>query len=151
MKVRLVEKEDIDAIVEMSRDNAKTRPNLKFNEVRTRATIVQSILKGSPVIFVVESKGEVIGFLMANYFVYHAFDGLFTVQEVLYVKPEKRGSRAAVLLMKALIAWSKRLGAVEIIGGNDNETNSDRTAKFLSHFGFKKVGHAMRMELDHGR
>lgn len=151
MEVRFAKVQDMDDIVEMSRENAKTRPGLVFNEVRTRATVVDYLEKASPSMWVCEDKGEVIGLLVADFYVYRAFDGLFTTQEVLFVKPEKRGSRAATLLMRELISWSKMLGAKEIIGGNDNEDNSERTAKFLGHFGFRKVGYAMRMELGDGR
>jgi hypothetical protein len=46
--------------------------------------------------------------------------------------------------MNELIRWSKMLGAVEITGGNDNSYKSERTAKFLKHFGFEQVGFFMR-------
>ena len=146
MKVRFAELRDIEDIVAMSRHNAETRPELKFNELRTRATIADYFVKASPSMWVAEDEGQVIGLLVADFAVYRAFDGLFTTQEVLYVKPEKRGSRAATMLMRTLIAWSDSLGAIEIMGGNDNEFNSERTAKFLSHFGFRKVGYAMRRD-----
>lgn len=151
MKVRFATKDDMDEIVEMARANAETRPGLTFNEMRARATVVDYLLKASPTIWVVENAGGVCGMLIANFYPYSAFDGLFTTQEVLYVKPEKRGSRAATMLMKELISWSNMLGAREIIGGNDNEFNSDRTARFLEHFGFRKVGYAMRREAENGR
>lgn len=147
MKVRFAEVGDMDEMVEMARDNAKTRPNLTFNEVRTRAAIVDYLTTARPSMWVAEKDGALYGLLVADFYIHRYFDGLFTTQEVLYVKPEKRGTRAATLLMRELIAWSKGLGAREIIGGNDNEYNSDRTAKFLSHFGFRSVGHAMRLEL----
>lgn len=147
MKVRFAEERDIDEMVEMARDNAKTRPNLTFNEVRTRASIVEYLMTAQPTMWVAEKDDVLYGLLVADFYVYRYFDGLFTTQEVLYVKPEKRGTRAATLLMRELIAWSNRLGAREIVGGNDNEYNSDRTARFLSHFGFRNVGHAMRLEL----
>ena len=147
MHVRFAEKRDMEAIVEMARANAESRPNLTFNETRTRAAVVDYLTSAKPTFWVVEDKDDVIGFLCADFLIYRAFDGLFTVQEVIYVKPEKRGTRAATLLMKTLISWSEYLGAKEIIGGVDNEQNIDRTAKFLSHFGFKKVGYAMRKEV----
>jgi GNAT superfamily N-acetyltransferase len=62
----------------------------------------------------------------------------------LFVKPEKRGTRAATLLTRQLIEWAEIIGAQEIVGGNDNEFNSERTARFLEHFGFRRVGIAMR-------
>lgn len=98
----------------------------------------------APTIFVVEKDRAVIGFLLADMYSYRASKGIFVTQEVLFVRPEHRGTRAAVALMKHLIAWSKMLGAKEIIGGNDNDFQSERTARFLEHFGFERVGFAMR-------
>lgn len=151
MQVRFAETRDIEELVEMARDNATTRPGLVFNETRTRATIANYFLTADPTLWIAEKDGRLYGLLAATFHAYSYFDGLFTTQEVLYVKPEKRGTRAATLLMKELISWSKQLGAKEIVGGNDNEFNSDRTAKFLSRFGFKGVGYAMRLDLQDGQ
>ena len=145
--MRFAETRDIEDLVEMARDNAKTRPNLKFNETRTRATLADYFLTANPTVWVAEHNGALYGLLVASFHAYAYFDGLFTSQEVLYVKPEKRGTRAATILMRELISWSGMLGAREILGGNDNDTNSERTAKFLTHFGFRNVGHYMRLEL----
>jgi L-amino acid N-acyltransferase YncA len=145
MIVRLALEDDIDAVCELARMNIEeTRPEIAFDEYRCRETYYQYLDTASPTIFVIEDKREVIGFLLADMYSYRAADGLFTTQEVMFVHPAKRGSRASTLLMKQLIAWSKQLGAKEIIGGNDNSFNSERTAKFLEHFGFERVGFSLR-------
>lgn len=151
MFTRLALEEDFDEIVEMARINAKTRPHLTFNEDKCRKTLQSYIDRASPTIFVCEDRRQLVGFLAAGIHEYDAFDGHYTSQQVLFVKPERRGSRAAVLLMKQLVSWSEMLGAEEIIGGNDNEFNSERTAKFLEHFEFKRVGFAMRRIIQDGR
>lgn len=149
MFVRLAMPEDVDAVVEMARENiAETRPDMQFNEAKCRATYQRYLDTASPTIWVVEQRRETVAFLLADMYDYEAADGFFTVQRVIYVAHAHRGSRAAVLLMKTLIAWSLRLGAKEIVGGVDNGFNVERTAKFLEHFGFERVGHAMRMLLD---
>lgn len=148
MKVRLAAPSDEEVLVEMAKINIETtRPGMTFSERRCRETIHDYLEHASPTIFVAEHEGEVYGGLVCDFYEYRAADGLYTVQEVLFVRPEKRGGRAAALLMRELIAWSEMLGAREIIGGNDNEFNSDRTAKFLEHFGFKRVGHSMRRDI----
>lgn len=144
MFVRLVMPEDEDAITEMAKANIEeTRPAMKFLEENCRETFRESIETALPTIWGVEKNRELIAFMMAGMYEYEAAEGLYTTQKVLYVKPEYRGSRAAILLVKNFIEWSKMLGANEIIGGNDNEFNSERTARFLEHFGFKKVGFTM--------
>jgi L-amino acid N-acyltransferase YncA len=151
MFLRLSMPEDEDAITEMGRANmVETCPELTFSEEKCRATIRRAIETASPTIWVIEHQRRVIAFLLADMYEYEAAEGFFTVQRVLYVTPAHRGSRAALLLMKHFVAWSERLGAKEIIGGNDNSFNSERTAKFLEHFGFERVGFNMRRVLRDG-
>lgn len=148
MFVRLAREIDFPAIAEMAQTNIEqTRPTLTFNLEKCRLTFDNYMTQANPTIFVADGADGVTGLLVANFYEYSAADGLFTTQEVLFVRPDSRGTRAAALLMKELIAWSKTLGAKEIIGGNDNEFQSERTAKFLEHFGFERVGFAMRRTL----
>jgi len=152
MFVRLAMPYDADAVTQMARENIEeTRPDMQFNEAKCRATYQRYLDTASPTVWVVEHKREPIAFLLADMYEYEAADGFFTVQRVLFTKREYRGTRASVLLMKELIAWSERLGAEEIVGGNDNDFNSERTSKFLAHFGFERVGYAMRRSLTDGR
>jgi len=148
MHVRLATEDDFTQVVELARLNIEeTRQDLTFDEHLAWETCYEYLDTAEPTIFVCEDKGEVIGLTLSSINAYRAATGLFTTQEVLFVRPDKRGTRAAVLLMKNLIAWSQGLGAKEIIGGNDNEFNSDRTAAFLGHFGFRRVGYAMKKVL----
>ncbi len=147
MQVRLALEDEEDLIVEMARTNMTTRPTLTFNEARCRQTFCDYIKHASPTIWVAEDKHGVAGMLVADFYLHRAADGLFVSQEVLFVKPERRGGRAAAMLMKTLIDWSREIGANEIIGGNDNEFNSEQTAKFLRRFGFDQVGYYMRKAL----
>jgi len=149
MFVRLALKSDISSIVDMARANRdETCPDEDFDADMVRGTFVRYLKTASPTFFVVEDRGAVIAFLQCYMFGYDYRAGLYTVQKVLYVTPEKRGTRAAVLLIKHLIQWSQQLGADRIEGGNDNSFQSERTAKFLSHFGFEQVGFAMRKKLE---
>jgi len=137
---------DIDAIVEMAKENVfstKLDDVSHFSEACVRGTCRRSIDTGNPIFFVVEKDRKVIGFLQMGLSNYDFRDGFYTTQRVLYVSPENRGTRASVLLMRRLVDESVRLGAAEIVGGNDNDFMSDRTARFLEHFGFKRVGFAM--------
>lgn len=148
MLVRLALEDDFDAIVALAKANIEeTRPDLVFDEFKAYATCYGYLDNAEPTIFVCEDKREVIGITLSSINEYRAATGLFTTQEVLFVRSDKRGSRAAVMLMRNLISWSRNLGAKEIIGGNDNAFRSDRTAAFLSHFGFEKVGFAMKRVL----
>lgn len=145
MFVRLALETDIETIVDLARMNCElSTPYLEFAPERVRETCRLYLAQANPTIWVVEDKREVIALLLATISEYRQAYGLYTTQEVLFVRPDKRGTRAAALLTKELIRWSEHLGAIEITGGNDNKFNSERTARFLGHFGFEQVGFFMR-------
>lgn len=152
MLVRLALESDEQAVVDMARANiAETRPDLRFNEAACRDTFRSYLATAEPTIFVVEARGRrVVGMLVGSIVEHRAAYGLFTVQEVMFVQPEHRGTRAAAELMRNFVTWSQRLGATEIIGGNDNSFRSDRMARFLGRFGFEQVGVSMRRKLTNG-
>lgn len=151
MFVRLALESDADAIVEMARINAEQTKQFTFSEGRVRAVIQGYLDDAHPTLFVVEKDRQAVAFLSAEIMAYDFTEGLFTVQKVLFVRPEFRGSRAAILLMKHLVGWSRDLGALEVLGGNDNGFQSERTARFLEHFGFKRVGIALAKDLTDGK
>jgi L-amino acid N-acyltransferase YncA len=145
MLVRLALEEDFPAIVEMAHANIKeTRPDMEWDEVRCIETCYSYLETAEPTIFVVEHQRKVIGFLLGSIIGYRAAAGHAVTQEVLYVRPANRGTRASTLLMKNLVKWADQVGAREIIGGVDNNFQPERTAKFLEHFGFERVGYALR-------
>lgn len=150
--VRLAAAEDFQVVRDMSKMNhEESCPSMEWSERRMHETFFDDFLElKNCMIWVVERAGQVHGFLLAMVCEYRAFRGLFTCQEVLFVKPDKRGTRAAALLMKKLIEWSESIGAREVLGGNDNDVHSEQTARFLSRFGFRQFGYAMRLDL-HGR
>lgn len=148
MFVRQAISADLEIILGMARANCEeTCAGETYNEERSRDLFNDFLHGTGPSFFVVEDKRKLIGFLMARMCLFDYRDGFYTAQSVLYVLPENRGSRAAVLLTKHLVAWSTRIGAAAIIGGNDNGFNSERTAKFLEHFGFERIGILMKKRL----
>lgn len=149
-RVRLAEHHDYEAVRDLSQMNhAESCPHLEWSEDRARASFFGAYMdRQECLVFVVEDAGQVVGFLLATWGQYRTFAGLFTCQEVMFVRPDKRGTRAAALLMKKLVEWSREMGAIEVLGGNDNGIMSEQTARFLSRFGFRKYGYAMRLDLN---
>lgn len=149
MFVRLAMDYDEDDFVRMAVANLEeTMPGEPYSTEKLRETFAKSIATAQPTIWVVEQRRAVIGFMMSYMLSFDYRDGLYTTQRVIYVSPANRGTRAAVLLAKYLVAWSKSIGAAQIVGGNDNSFKSERTAGFLEHFGFKRVGFAMTRLLE---
>lgn len=126
----------------------ETKPFEPWDDEVLDRTWFRYIDGGNPIFYVAEQHRKAIGFLMATVNEFDYRTGFYTAQRLLYVQPEKRGTRAAAILMQHFVAESDRMGATEIMGGNDNGFQSERTARFLEHFGFQRVGFAMRKPLE---
>ncbi len=145
MFVRLAIEKDREVYVELARQAvAESACHVGFSDQKVRDTFQRYLSMAAPTIFVVESHRDIIGFLNATMSTYDFADGFYTTQEVMFVRPDKRGSRAAVLLVDEFVRWSDRLGALENTGGNDNGLFSESTARLLEHSGFQRVGIFMK-------
>jgi GNAT superfamily N-acetyltransferase len=80
--------------------------------------------------------GIYIGMLVQQFFTFEitAMDVLF------YVRPERRGSRAAVRLFRAFKAWAKASGAKAIQVGTMTGIDPARTSKFYRGMGLNEIG-----------
>ncbi len=149
MFVRLAMDYDIPEIIEMAVANLEeTMPGEPYSRERLRDTFYRSVKLAQPTTWVVEQERKLIGFMMSYMFGFDYRDGHYCTQRVIYVLPANRGTRAAVLLARELVRWAKETGAAKIEGGNDNSFKSERTAGFLEHFGFERVGYQMRNSLE---
>lgn len=151
MLVRLPLESEEDAVIDLVRmDAAETVPHLPFSEDRARATFRRYLETANPTVFVVEDNREIVGFLTAYLTDYTFADGFYVAQDVIYVRPDKRGTRAAAHLVKTLRDWGFGLGATEVFAGiangyKSNKLTPERTARFMGHFGFQPVGQLLRM------
>lgn len=145
MFVRLAMEYDIEPYVELARQGAEeSSRHVGFNPEKVRDTFRQYLAEAHPTIWVVEDKREIIAFMNATISSYNFADGIFTTQEILFVRKDRRGGLAAARLLQNFCDWSDKLGALESTGGNDNALHSEQTKKLLSRFGFEEVGYFMR-------
>ena len=146
MKARLALPADEDAFVALAHAaHDESLPHIPYSEAKVRATFARYLAAAHPTIVVcVGNDGLLVGFTSQTISEYPSGTGIFTTLEVTYVRPDKRGSRAAALLLRWFAQWSDQLGALESTGGNDNALHSEQTAKLLSRIGFEKVGFFMR-------
>lgn len=142
MRTRLVMPEDKDAVLSLAEMQvAETAPHMDFSREIAEKTFESSLKYADPTVFVAEDRGEVIGFL-AGYMENYAFtSGVFVIQEVLYVRPDKRGTRAAVYLIKEFARWGDVVGAREVIFGIANKFQPERTSRLFQRVaGAEEVG-----------
>lgn len=135
IRTRLAMPRDRQVVVDLARmDVAETLPHLDFDEEITGRTFDNAIAQAHPTIFVAEIDGEVIGFLMGVLETYAFTSGVFVVQEVLYVRPDRRGPRAAVLLLDEFRRWGEAVNARELIYGITNGRKTGAFERFIGRF-----------------
>ncbi|HEV2155406.1 GNAT family N-acetyltransferase [Bradyrhizobium sp.] len=145
IKIRLGMPEEEDLFVGLARQMlAESYPDQVFSEPVARETYQRYLNTAHPTFFFADQDGDVIGVLQAGISSYDFSDGVFTTLCGTFVRPDKRGTRAAAMLIAEYCRWSDGLGAVESTGGNDNNLTTERTTRLLGHFGFEPVGTFVR-------
>jgi GNAT superfamily N-acetyltransferase len=145
MIVRLAMPDEEDAFVELAKLMlAESYPDQVFSEKHTRETYQRYLRTAHPTFFFADQDGQVVGVLQASISGYDFADGIYTTLCGTFVHPDKRGTRAAALLLSAFTRWSDQLGAVESTGGNDNNLTTERTTRLMGRFGFEPVGTFVR-------
>lgn len=143
--VTLAMPDDEDAFVGLARVGvAESYPDLTFNEARAREEFAGYLATAHPTIFLAKQDGEVIGGVKAGISAVPYVDAIYTTLYSVFIRPDKRGTRAAAMLIAEFCRWSDGLGAVESTGGNDNNLTTERTTRLLGHFGFEPVGAFVR-------
>jgi GNAT superfamily N-acetyltransferase len=144
---RLATKADMQAIVELSRQGVQeSYPDDPFDPERIEDLVRAYLQFSNPVFWVADRAREVVGFLKASSVGYDWKAGHYTTAEVLFVRPDVRGTRAAALLLREFDRWSDRIGANESIGGNDNRRGTETVQRLYEHFGYEPVGVFVRKQ-----
>lgn len=146
MKVRLALPADENDFVELAHlAHEESLPHVPYSEAKVRETFGRYLTTANPTFtLVVGNDDRPVGFCSQTISDYPSGTGVYTTSEVLFVRPDRRGTRAAALLLRWFIAWSDHIGALESTAGNDNALHSERTKKLFSRFGFEAVGFFMR-------
>lgn len=144
--VRLAMPWDKAGVIELARLQVEeTHAHLDFRPDLVAETFRNAITKGDPALWVAADDSGLVGFLWARIYEYAFSSGIFVSQEVLFVRPDKRGTRAAVKLIDEYKSWGDMLGAREILFGVSNGRQPDRVAKLFQRKGAELVGHHLRI------
>lgn len=147
--VRLARHKDRTPLSHLVRAHyAEQQPEAHFDEERAFRTFDNYLATANPTIFVAEDETGLIGFIVATIHEYAAKSGHFTQQEVIYVRPENRGGRAAAKLITNYYLWAEQIGASESFSGLAVNENLERNVRFFERFGFELVGVTLRRKGD---
>ena len=141
MSARLATEADRVEFLRLGRSHAaEFVADLGFDDEIAGQTFQAYIDTAEPTIFVVGDSGRLSGYLLAHIHGYSFTSGVFVSQELIYVVPDKRGTRAAARLIRAFIQWGEALNAKQIFFGISNNFQPERTARLFEHFGAQRVG-----------
>ena len=140
---------DVPELVELGHTFIQEAPNYKNRPyIAENASMhFTNLIKGGGAIFLVEHENEIIGGFVGriggDWFnnIKIAFD------DVLYVKPEFRKTRAAYMLIQAFIRWSQLMGVSRIQCGTTTGVESAACIRLYKHFGFTEYGTVLDLEL----
>lgn len=88
---------------------------------------------------VAERDGHVCGFFAGKCTQPWYSDDVCAVEDCFYVEPEARGSRAAYLLVRQFLQWSRDVGARHVRAGISSGAG-EAGARLYEHFGLKHMG-----------
>ncbi len=132
MIARLAMPADREAVLAMGEAGlAETAPHLPFERDVAEASYDRAMQTGHPVVWVADHRRQIAGYLVGVLEEYFFCSGVFVGQEVLYVRPEMRGSRAAAVLLREFTRWGRAIGARERFYGVSNGFRADRTTRLI--------------------
>jgi GNAT superfamily N-acetyltransferase len=139
---RLFAEGDRERVIELARQQAaELVPWLTFDLARINATLDRAVLSGPNfTLFVAEDADGVIGYLGAALVPYAAFSGIYAEQQLFFVTPRKRGSRAAAKLFAGFVRWAEFHRAEEIFAGIGWGDRTVAAARWMRRFGFEPAG-----------
>jgi GNAT superfamily N-acetyltransferase len=137
----IVEKLTLHRLEEFFELVIKMIAEAEFSYAKLEKQKILNLFKSNnTVFFIVIKNNKILGFIFAIAHEYF-FSNRKRVSDLgLYVLPEYRGSRAALMLIKALETWAKEIGADDLCLGQTTAVNMDKTRQFYERLGYKTVG-----------
>lgn len=151
MKIRFAQNGDIPAVLEMGKAMiAESRfSHYQTNDTKTVTAITGMLVhpERACLLLAERSGGEIAGMLAGHVTDYFFCDAMVAQDRVFYVRPEHRGSSAAVKLLLAFRSWAANHGADELSINMSVGIDMARFNKFMTHLGFGCCGSNFSMAL----
>lgn len=120
--------------------------DISYNPQKVGA-LMELLIQGGGVVFVAEKSGEVVGGIAGGVTDHWFSDELTGFEYSFFVLPEHRHGLVAMKLLLAMKAWCKAMGAKTLRIGITTGINTEGTARFYRHMGFRDAGNLFEMEL----
>jgi GNAT superfamily N-acetyltransferase len=149
MRVRPANLSDVPELVKLGQSFIQEAPNYQsrpFDADALRLNL-ENVVNGQGAIFVVEGQDEIAGGIVCLTSKDWFNNDVIAFEQVFYIKPAYRTSRASFLLLDAFISWSEYMGASRIQCGTTTGINTRGCIRLYEHFGFTQYGTVLDLEL----
>lgn len=151
MRVDVACMSDIPKLIQIAQGFIDEAPNYKNRELNIKALEenLSSIIAtdGSGVVFVVIADQQIVGGIVCLTTKDWFNDQVIAFEQVFYVLPEYRASRAPLLLVDAFLNWAKHMGASRVQCGTTTGISTKGCVRLYEHFGFVQHGILLDLEL----
>lgn len=149
MRVRTAKLPDVPALVALGQEFIKEAPNYQKRPYMAdkAAEHFTHLINGGGVIFIVEQDKEIMGGFAGRVSGDWFNNTKIAFDDVMYVKPEFRKTRAAYVLIQTFIGWAAAMGVNRIQCGTTTGVESRACIRLYEHFGFTQYGTVLDMEL----
>ena len=149
MRVRTAKLPDVPALVALGQEFIKEAPNYQKRPYMNdkAAEHFTHLINGGGVIFIVEQDQEIMGGFAGRVGGDWFNSTKIAFDDVMYVKPEFRKTRAAYVLIQTFIGWAAAMGVNRIQCGTTTGVESRACIRLYEHFGFTQYGTVLDMEL----
>ena len=149
MLVRVATLSDVPCLVTLGKAFIKEAPNYNNRPylADNAAKHFTNLIKGNGVVILVEQDQQIIGGFVGRIGGDWFNNTKIAFDDVLYVKPEFRKTRAAYVLIQTFIGWAVGMGADRIQCGTTTGVESAACIRLYKHFGFTEYGTILDLEL----
>jgi GNAT superfamily N-acetyltransferase len=141
MDWRFFEKKDLFWILKASKDmyeeSYMEEKGVEFNEEKVKGYFNLALKRPNGFSIIAEDDDKPIGFLISDMNEYLIGHQKVAKNLELYVVPEKRGSKAGLMMMRNFIKWAEMNNATEIIFAPSSMNKINKFDAFAKRLGMK--------------
>ena len=151
MRLRTASISDIPILILIAQGFIKEAPNYQSRELDIKALEenLRTIIDGVGAVFVAEKGEQIVGGIVCLTTKDWFNNQVIAFEQVFYVLPEYRATRAPLMLIDAFINWARHMGASRVQSGTTTGISTKGCVRLYEYFGFIQHGIILDLELAH--
>lgn len=149
MRLRTASISDIPILILIAQGFIKEAPNYQSRELDIKALEenLRTIIDGVGAVFVAEKGEQIVGGIVCLTTKDWFNNQVIAFEQVFYVLPEYRATRAPLMLIDAFINWARHMGASRVQSGTTTGISTKGCVRLYEYFGFIQHGILLDLEL----